>query len=322
MIYFLYGVTLGFTWFLALNVVLSLTVAASVGVVSDRIGAYPPALRAGVLLGLRLLPAAVSTLFVAAVFAPSFLALEPRAFDEAFGVTTSAFVAGSCAIVLAGALRGAAALREAAQRTRRWLAHAQPIALEGATLPVYCLDADVPAMTLVGVLRPRLLVTRPLLGLLTGEEVRAALAHELAHCRTFDNLRRLLVRAVPDALSIFPASRRLEREWAQAAEHAADARCAPDPRMRLTLASALLKVARLTPASSPIPSLASPLVGGDGIASRIAQLIDPPAQHLSVRARVATGVVVAALAAAVLTGYQPLLAGVHQISEVLVHTLP
>jgi Zn-dependent protease with chaperone function len=319
--YFLYGVTLAFTWFLALNIALSLVVAASVDAVAARVGAYPPAVRARVLFWLRLLPAALSTVFVAAVFAPSFLALEPRAFDEAFGLTTTAFVAGSCLIVAAGALRGAAALRHAAARARGWLAHAQPIALDGATLPVYCLDAEVPAMTLVGVLRPRLLVTRPLLGLLTGEEVRAALAHELAHCHTFDNLRRLLMRAVPDALSLFRASRRLEREWAQAAEHAADARSARDARMRLALASALVKVARLTPAS-PRPALASPLVGGDGIASRIAQLIDPPAQRLSARARVITALAAAALILAVLTGYDPLLAGVHQISEVLVHALP
>ena len=159
MTYLLYGITLAFTWFLALNVALSLGVAATVGPVSQWVAALPSSVRANTLLALRLLPAILSLVFVIAVFVPSFVALEPRAFDEAFGMTTTAFAIGSCVLVAAGLWRGSIALRQAAVRSRRWLAHARPVALDGAAAPAFCLDAGAPAMTLVGVLRPRLLVT-------------------------------------------------------------------------------------------------------------------------------------------------------------------
>src|SRR5581483_7149464 len=86
-----------------------------------------------------------------------------------------------------------------------------------------------------------------LLDALTPDELRAALAHEVAHSTALDNFKRLAMRAVPDALSVCPASRRLEYEWMQAAEYAADARAARDARTRLTLASALVKVAQRAP---------------------------------------------------------------------------
>ncbi len=64
MTYFLYGATLAFTWFLALNILLSLFVAAIHRGVAAAIAASAPAVRARVLLILRLLPAVASITFV------------------------------------------------------------------------------------------------------------------------------------------------------------------------------------------------------------------------------------------------------------------
>jgi hypothetical protein len=322
--YFLYGGTLAFTWFLVLNLSLSLGVAAIARPLSGRLIASQPALRARVLLALRLLPAAVSILFVVGVFLPSFLELEPRDFDEAFGVTTTTFAAVSCVLLATALWRGASALRDAAKRSRRFVEHARPIALAGSPAPAFCLDAQTPAMTLVGVFRPKLLVTRPLLDLLTEEELHASVQHEIAHLGAWDNLKRLAMRATPDALSALGASRRLEHDWALAAEHVADAAAAHDPATGLALASALLKVARLTPpAPSVAGALASPLVGGDAIALRISRLMDGggASRPSRVARTIGTGSA-AALVAALVVGYRPLLASVHQISEVLVHILP
>ena len=77
-------------------------------------------------------------------------------------------------------------------------------------------------MALVGVLRPRLLITRPVLEALTDEELSASVAHELSHWRAWDNLKRLAMRAAPDILFATSAARALERRWAAASEHAAD----------------------------------------------------------------------------------------------------
>jgi hypothetical protein len=334
--YVLYGAALAFTWFLALNISLSLLVAALSSRVCSAIAECAPAMRARILLALRLLPAAASIIFVAGVFVPSFWTLEPRDFDEAFGITTTAFAAAAVALLATAACRGAAALHDAAERSRAWLQHAKPMALAGAPAPAYCLDARVAAMTLVGVIRPKLLVTRRLIEALTPEELRAAIEHEAGHLSSWDNLKRLAMRATPDALSLLPANRRLEHGWALAAEHAADARAARDSAAGLALASALVKVARMTPASIPprlphggpradrrLGALASPLIGGEAIASRVERLMNgspqrplPPTSRLT--CWLAGGGTFLALAA----GYAPLLEAVHRVSEVVVHALP
>jgi Zn-dependent protease with chaperone function len=321
--YFLYGATLAFTWFLALNVILSFAVAAIARLVSARIVSTVPAVRARVLLALRLLPAVVSILFVAGVFLPSFLELEPREFDESFGITTTAFAVVSCALLSAAVWRGVAALHDAVKRSRSWIACARPIVLSGSPVPVFCLDAPTPAMTLVGVFRPKLLVTAPLLELLTAEELRAAVSHEVGHLGSWDNLKRLAMRATPDALSALAASRTLEHDWALAAEHAADARAAHNRATGLALASALLKIARLTPPVASEHVLVSPLVGGDAIVSRILSLMDGSAENRPSRGmRLATAAATAGLLVAAIATYLPLLATVHQVSEVLVRVLP
>jgi Zn-dependent protease with chaperone function len=321
--YLLYGATLAFTWFLSLNILLSLFIAAMSPRAAGAIAAFAPSIRARVLLMLRLLPAAVSIAFVVLVFLPSFWTLEPRDFDEAFGLTTTTFALVGLAVLAMAIWRGASALRESAGRSRAWLAHATPTILAGAPAPVYCLDAPVPAMTLVGVFRPKLLVTRPLMDALTPEELQAAVEHEVGHLASRDNLKRLAMRATPDALSLLPASRRLERDWALAAEHAADAQAAHDSGTGLALASALIKVARLTPVARAAGALASPLVGGEGIAARVERLMNhAPAHRLSSAVRALCWATAAAALAAIAVGYTPLLHSVHHVSEVVVHALP
>ena len=322
MIYLLYGATLGFTWFLALNVTLSLLVA----IAAHRTGAWrsnaDPVVRARTLLALRLAPAAASIVFVAGVFLPSFLRLEPRNFDEAFGVTTTTFAALSCVLLVAALWRGTAALAEAARHTRGWLRRAQPVQLPSSPVPAFCVDASAPAMTLVGVIRPKLLVTKPLLDLLSPEELTAAIEHEAGHRRSWDNLKRLVMRATPDALSVLAVCRRLEHEWALAAEQAADAHAAHDQACGLALAAALVKVARLTPAGRA-PALVSPLVGGEAIALRVSQLLNPPSRPARSFATHAAAVAAAVAALAVVViSYGPLLEAVHNISEILVRVLP
>jgi hypothetical protein len=320
--YLLYGATLGFTWFLALNVALSCIVALVARATMARLSEADPSQRARILLIMRLLPAAASTLFVAGVFLPSFLRLEPRNFDEAFGITTTTLAAASCVLVAAAVWRGASALADAARRTRVWLRDARPIHLEKSPVPAFCLDAPVPAMTLVGVLRPKLLVTKRLLDLLSGEEMAAAIVHESGHHGSRDNMKRLLMRATPDALSVFAICHRLEHEWALAAEHAADAHAAGDQIRGLALASALLKVARLAPVESA-PALVSPLVGGEAIASRVSKLVQPlPRARRSLIARVTGPTAAIAALGTVAANYGTLLQAVHNISEVVVRVLP
>src|SRR5206468_11663090 len=60
------------------------------------------------------------------------------------------------------------------------------------------IDVDAPLMALAGIWRPRLIVARGLVDALTPEELAASVAHEAGHQRSRDNLKRLVMRAVPD----------------------------------------------------------------------------------------------------------------------------
>ena len=223
--------------------------------------------------------------------------------------------------MLAAALvRGAAAWRRAVRRTNDWMRASQPLTIDGVSLPAFAIDDDAPVMALVGVLRPRLLITRSVFEALSTEELAAAAAHELGHRRAWDNLKRLAMRAAPDLLAFTPAARALERRWAAAAEHAADHVADDSGRIRCALASALVKVARLTPPAPPIAEPISTLIDGGDITSRVTRLLeDPPPDKHPGRARwLALGLA----ASAVALNYTPLLRTVHTVTELLVSTLP
>ena len=128
------------------------------------------------------------------------------------------------------------------------------------------------------------------------------------------------MRGAPDLLGWTPAARRLERAWAAAAEHTADASAAADRAARLALASALVKIARRMPPPSSVSEPISTLVGGGEIVSRVEQLIDdaPATPRRIWPARLALLTAAASFALA----YAPLLAAVHEATELLVHRLP
>jgi beta-lactamase regulating signal transducer with metallopeptidase domain len=176
-------------------------------------------------------------------------------------------------------------------------------------------------MALVGVIRPRLIVTRGVVSALTIDELRAGIAHEIGHLRAWDNLKRLVMVAAPDVLAETRAAAAIEARWAAAAEHAADRAAGGDSESRCALASALVKVAKLTPVSTPLAEPISTLVDGGDIASRVQRLLDDnsPAQPLRSVPRVSATL---AIAGAFAVAYGPLLRLVHEATEVIVNTLP
>lgn len=320
MSYLLHGATLALAWFFATNVALSAAVA---GVVN---GAPHARLSTPRLLLLRLLPSAASLLFVALVFVPSYWKFEPREFSEGFDLTLTLAAAVACALLVSAFVQGAIAWRAAIGRARAWTQTAEPLALDGIGIPAFRVEAEQPVMALVGIVRSRLLVTRGLIDALTPEELAASIAHEVGHHRAWDNLKRLAMRGAPDLLGWTPAARRLERAWAAAAEHTADAGASSsaDRAARLALASALVKVARLMPPPLSFAEPISTLVGGGEIASRVRRLIDeaPPRDTAPRRALPARLALAVAAAASLALAYAPLLAAVHRATEVLVHHLP
>jgi hypothetical protein len=224
-------------WFAALNAVLSLAAWAACRRAVRGVSVDPRRARALVLL--RLFPSAAAAAIAVLMFLPAHVRLEPVDADEAFGAVVLALAATGflLLVVAAGRLRAVAAGSIRLMRCARVPAGARrPI----AELPVFA------GVALAGVLRPRVVIGAAARRALSPAELDAAVAHELAHRRSRDNLTRTLMFCVPDLFRLTPAAARLERLWAAEAECLADARAAAgDPERAAALASALIKVARV-----------------------------------------------------------------------------
>jgi hypothetical protein len=317
----IHGAMLALAWFFIVNV----AATAAVSLASARLAVSTRARTAAVWFALRMFPSTAALALVVAVFLPSYWLYEPRETTEGFDLTLTVGAVLSLAVLLAAAVRGASAWRGARGRTRAWMRTARPSSLGSADLPAFEIDADAPLLALVGVLRPRLLVTRGLIEALTPEELAAAVAHEIGHSRAWDNLKRLAMRSAPDVLPPSGAMRALERRWASSAEHHADHLASDhDPRARCALASALVKVARLFPPPVASSEPISVLVGGGDIASRVRRLLEDrtPSASSNQAARAARWLGGAALLVATAAMYGPLLRAMHEATELVVRSLP
>jgi Zn-dependent protease with chaperone function len=316
--YVAYGATLTLAWFALVNVGASLLVA----VLAARLVRVRSVAQPSLWFALRLLPAVTAVAFVAIVFIPSYWRYEPREMVEGFDLSLTLCAAAGVAIAATALARGVIAGRRASARVERWMRGARKITAPNGALPTYEIDADQPLIALSGVFRQRLFVTRGLMNTLSPAELAASVAHEIGHRRAFDNLKRLMMRASPDVLVAFPVARALEQRWASAAEHAADRMAGSGAAARCALASALVKVARLTPSIPPIAEPISTLIAGGEIASRVRRLLDDRQAPDSRCAVLSWTTALALVIVPVVLAYTPLLRAVHETTEILVRTLP
>ena len=162
------------------------------------------------------------------------------AIPEATTTSVLALVLGSGAFaVLAVAARSALRQLVASQRYLRQLDVLRPAAFGPPRTFIYR-DAT-PQAFCAGFLRPRIFVSTAALDALTGDELKAVLAHESHHARCRDPLRLFLARTISDALFFLPGMRQIASRYAALAEVAADgAAVRASGGSRQSLASALL----------------------------------------------------------------------------------
>jgi len=304
-------VLLALAWFAATNLVASALAWAAGAFLRRREAAGS----AAVLLCVRLFPPAASLLITILVFVPVHLATETRGLDESFGwVLDLAAAAGAFLIVRA--LWRACALALADRRLRS--AERPSTVVPGTTE-----SPEMIGLALAGLVRTRIVLDARVAAALTRSELDVAIAHEVAHRRAADNLKRCAFYCAPDFFGMSRMAGQIERAWHAAAESLADARAAQeDDRRAVDLASALVKVARLMAAT---PTACSPVWSTFNdpalLRVRVRQLASgaPPAPEFHpVRAAFAAVAVVASLAM-----LAPLLAGpVHLITEAAVALLP
>jgi Zn-dependent protease with chaperone function len=200
---------------------------------------------ANVLLLLRILPFALSTIFTLGFTLPSFLLLEPRATGESVGTIPMTLGCVCLLVIAVGILKASSAHRKTSHALINWLDGSTAMEA-GSPVPVFRSGKDAPTLTVAGVCDPKVIVSEAAVAALSPSELRTALKHELAHVRSHDNLKKLIFR-----LAAFPGMAGLERAWSEEAELAADDAAVASFDDALDLAAALIKVSRLSAAPSP-----------------------------------------------------------------------
>jgi beta-lactamase regulating signal transducer with metallopeptidase domain len=249
---------------------------------------------------------------------PSFQLLEPRSINSDEGIGAMPLALGVCALLLiaCGCFRVITAQTRTSRVVARWLEGARLNVDAGAQTVAFCSRREAPPLTLVGVRRPRVLVSEATVALLSHDELHIALQHELAHMRSRDNLKKLVIRFCP-----FPGMARLESAWSQTAELAADDAAVSNLDDAIDLAAALVKLCRLVPVDAA-PVCTVGFVTGS-ISARVARLLAwnesgaGYARHIPIRSWYVIPSVLAGLSL-VFVSYGSTLALTHQVTEWLV----
>jgi beta-lactamase regulating signal transducer with metallopeptidase domain len=269
---------------------------------------------AAILFELRILPLVASLIITFALVVPSFQLLEPMPIDEGMGAIPLAL--GVCALLLiaCGFFRAIAAQARTTRAVTCWLEGARPLKVNANSTVTFQSRRESPPLIVVGVRHPRVLVSESTVALLTPDELRMALKHELEHMKSRDNLKRLILVFCP-----FPGMAKLESAWSQAAELAADDAAVSNQRDALDLAAALVKLSRLVPVKAP-PVCSTGFVAGS-ISQRVACLLDWDEASKSRRVRIRTWFVIpfaVAVSLFVTVAHRPVLTLTHEVTEWLV----
>jgi Zn-dependent protease with chaperone function len=267
----------------------------------------------GELLALRLLPAGGAILLALTVVLPAFLIYEPTHQREAGGPLLIALTMFALLTVGVGIWRAWCACMATGAFFRDYGPADDRFVIAGQHVDI--VDVPKPIVAVVGGWRPRIVMSKRVVAACSNEELRQVIAHEAAHVSGRDNLKLLLLVLGPDALGWLPAGVALAARWRAAAERDADERATgSDRHKRLALASALIKVARLSSATQrPLAGL-SMQIAVDDVEGRVRGLLAPA--RTASRTRRLWGLAVCVLVVPVICA--PLHEVVHQFIEALV----
>jgi hypothetical protein len=260
--------------FFLINVVLSLFVSFALRAAIRISGRLRARSAARFLFLFRMLPAALGLVAVLALCIPSYLWLEPQGVLERVGWVGLGLATVGGAIFAASFTRGAYASIVALRSNRIWQQTGRPAQLPGGHSNAVIVEEQAPLLALAGVFRPRLFISGGVLRALTPEELEVALKHENAHRLSLDNLKRLLLVLAPNAVPFLSGWDLLEQNWARLSEWAADDEAVEGDRNRaLSLARALVRVARLG-AGAQLSFLHTSLAAGeDNLSLRVERLL-------------------------------------------------
>ena len=286
-------------------------------------GTVRPRRSSQLLFALRMAPSAVTLFIVIAFCVPSYLWLEPDIASERVGYACLLAAALGVMVWVVSLLRAFASVVRTAGYLRACQRNGSETSLGRKSMEVLVVNDDATVMAVAGALHPRLVVSQSVMHALSPEQRDAAFRHEAAHRASRDNLKRLLFLLSPDALPGISGMSALERSWAKFTEWAADDEATSgDPERALSLASALVQVAKLGVHPAPSYLLLSLVDEDSDLATRVDRLLRKPAyaekplQPIAVIARNAA-LIVGGVTATVLL-WPESLSGIHRLLEHLV----
>jgi Zn-dependent protease with chaperone function len=230
------------------------------------------------LFALRIAPVAVTLFLVVGFCVPSYVWLEPDISSERVGLACLLAAALGASVWVVSSLRGLVSIvrtQSYLRRCRRFVSSNETVS-EGADCLVVSNNAVV--MAVAGAWHPQLVVSQAVMNALSEEQKQAAFRHEAAHRTSRDNLKKLLFLLSPDVLPFVSGLSGLERGWARFTEWAADDEAVDGNQERaLSLASALVRVAKLGVRPAPAYLLSSLVDDDCDLETRVDRLLREPA---------------------------------------------
>lgn len=298
-----------------LGSLLSAALAPAVVRIAERLR---PSAGAALLLIVRLTPFALALYAATAIAIPSYLRLEPEVESEQIGVPAVCLAICALGLFFRPAWRTISALWI-------WVAFVRGIRRDrrecfiGAA-EVWVSNEAVPRVALTGFVNSRVLLSNAALTLFSPRELQLVLNHEVAHQRSYDNLKRLLWLLLPEGLPFVDLASGLQRGSKRLVEWAADDfAVAGDPEKSVCLASALVAFARCQNRAGCC-ALTSPLVEDTvDLARRVERLLAPAEPTLKLSLGLRMFVAIAAALALACTLPLADLPDVHRLLELLSH---
>jgi Zn-dependent protease with chaperone function len=230
---------------------------------------------ANLLFSVRILPFVAACIVAFGFVLPAFLKLEPRSTTEGMSLKLAALALAGAGLIVTLAVRMARSLRATAHVERDWRGRSQELQIAGFRARLYCVEGTFPFLAVTGLLRPRVYVGRSIVELLSPAEMQAALAHEMAHVRSFDNLKQLLLKSLRWTGS-FENLTGASSIWVHASEAAADEEAVAGGALALDLSAALVKMGRVSrgyvSGAQILASQFTPYAAASSLPTRIARL--------------------------------------------------
>jgi beta-lactamase regulating signal transducer with metallopeptidase domain len=201
------------------------------------------------LLVLRLLPFSLAVAVSIGLVLPAFMEFEPPSTQEMVNVPLIVLAALGCGVLIAMITRGLRMWRMTRFMQHEWQKHSHAVSGVGSGVPLYRVDSKTSLLAVTGVFKPRIFISRAVAEALTEDELSAALSHEIAHVRSHDNLKQVLMKIMAPPRWI-QGLQSTGDSWVSASEMAADESALAGGASALELSSALIKVGRLSLANT------------------------------------------------------------------------